>query len=546
MVVEGEQETVTTTAMGAARKRVLPLAAKPVGPWRAERIPVEAGLEPGATHTIPQLMPSVGLATMSVRVVGPEEVEDLDGARRTLVRYDTTLDVMPMKIATWVTREGRVQRARVEIMGLTIESFATTKERALGGGETKETPIDVFEASLTKTSHLVPHARTLESALLRVTARPGAKLPPLEDDRQKVERTEGDVVWLRTRRVVPPAGATGTRPLADVPADLAKYLASTSMLQSDDPLIRTSAEEAIAGETDAWKAAQAIERWVHVGIAKKHMGVAFASALEVCKNREGDCTEHAVLLAALARAVGIPARVAMGTVYLTGIFGGHAWTEVWIAGRWYALDAALGRHGFVDPLHVTLGRLALEEGTYGLEFASFMDALGGLGVDVLEATWEGRAIRFDEGAVVVDAGRYVNRPWGLSVAGPEGFSVVPRKPAEGLSQRLADLEGKTPSGETRTIRVRAESLGHGEGLDDAVETYAKGATLRAATIDGRAARVGEDRRGPRRHRVAFVVDDRDSLFGFTMEPAGGEADAALFDAFLATVDLDAEAPAAPR
>jgi hypothetical protein len=43
--------------------------------------------------------------------------------------------------------------------------------------------------------------------------------------------------------------------------------------------------------------------------------------------------------------------------------------------------------------------------------------------------------------------------------------------------------------------------------------------------------------------VAFVLDDLDSLFAFSLEPSETPEDRALFDAFLAGVDLDAE-PAA--
>ena len=67
---------------------------------------------------------------------------------------------------------------------------------------------------------------------------------------------------------------------------------------------------------------------------------------EVARSLEGDCTEHAVLLAALCRARKIPARVAFGLVYYPPQkgFAYHMWNEVWIADRWIPLDATLG-HG---------------------------------------------------------------------------------------------------------------------------------------------------------------------------------------------------------
>ncbi|HOV59022.1 MAG TPA: transglutaminase-like domain-containing protein, partial [Rhodanobacteraceae bacterium] len=83
----------------------------------------------------------------------------------------------------------------------------------------------------------------------------------------------------------------------------------------------------------------------------------YASALEVVKTREGDCTEHAVLLAALGRALGIPTRVVDGLAY-TGRFGTaervfvpHAWVQAWVDGHWRSYDAAL--NGF-DAGHIAL------------------------------------------------------------------------------------------------------------------------------------------------------------------------------------------------
>jgi hypothetical protein len=337
-----------------------------------------------------------------------------------------------------------------------------------------------------------------------------------------------------TRRE-PPTGRTGARPLANPPADLARYLAPTSMLQADDPLIVAAAREAVGAETDAWRAARAIERWVHDAIEKKGMGLGFASALEVCRDREGDCTEHAVLVAALCRAAGIPSRVAMGLVYLTGVFGGHAWNEVWIDGCWYGLDATLGL-GYLDPLHLTLGRLAMEEGTYGAEFAGLVAGLGGFGVQVREVRRGGETIRLhDPAAVTTTESRFVHRPWGLALDAPEGFSIERRAEDAGLDPTLVTLKaaGKD-GGAARTFTVVAENLAPGADL----ERYARSAP-EEARIDGRSAKVGTVKQGAATTRVAFVIDDADSLFVFTLTPYA-PADVPLWTAFLASIDLDAE------
>jgi hypothetical protein len=80
-------------------------------------------------------------------------------------------------------------------------------------------------------------------------------------------------------------------------------------------------------------------------IDRKDMLRGFDLASQVARRKEGDCTEHAVLLAALARSFGIPARVVTGMalVAVEGKVGavGHAWTEVHEAGSWKLADAAI-------------------------------------------------------------------------------------------------------------------------------------------------------------------------------------------------------------
>ncbi len=102
---------------------------------------------------------------------------------------------------------------------------------------------------------------------------------------------------------------------------------------------------------------QSLEDFVRGFIRNKDLSVGYASALEVAKNPEGDCTEHAVLLAALGRALGIPTRVVDGLVYVDYYAGGehvfvpHAWAQAYVDGRWRSFDAAL--HGF-DAGHIAL------------------------------------------------------------------------------------------------------------------------------------------------------------------------------------------------
>ena len=100
------------------------------------------------------------------------------------------------------------------------------------------------------------------------------------------------------------------------------------------------------------------------------------SATEVLRTRRGDCNEHAVLVAALARAVGIPARVVAGLVLTEGGLAWHAWNELWVGG-WVSADAVFAEFP-VDATHVKLVEGGPER---HLELA---ELVGKLGFSVLE------------------------------------------------------------------------------------------------------------------------------------------------------------------
>lgn len=83
-----------------------------------------------------------------------------------------------------------------------------------------------------------------------------------------------------------------------------------------------------------------IASWVKKKV-KGDYEVGFATADEVARTLEGDCTEMGVLCAAMGRTLGIPTRVCFGLVYDPDNpgFGGHLWTEAYVDGNWETFDA---------------------------------------------------------------------------------------------------------------------------------------------------------------------------------------------------------------
>lgn len=135
-------------------------------------------------------------------------------------------------------------------------------------------------------------------------------------------------------------------------------LAASFIVDHDDPAVlalRRQLLERRPGGASAASAVDAREVMAFVaGVMRSGYGPEATFASEVARGLSGDCTEHALLTAALARSVGIPARVVWGAavVHADGRWRayGHAWVHARVpasAGepaRWTVLDSALAAH----------------------------------------------------------------------------------------------------------------------------------------------------------------------------------------------------------
>ena len=119
-----------------------------------------------------------------------------------------------------------------------------------------------------------------------------------------------------------------------------EFVDSNFYIRSDDATVKKVTKEAIRDATEPRQQMERIARWVK-GHVKGDYEVGFATADEVARTLEGDCTEMGVLCAAMGRVMGIPTRVCFGVVYDPDNpgFGGHLWTEAYVDGKWDTFDA---------------------------------------------------------------------------------------------------------------------------------------------------------------------------------------------------------------
>jgi len=318
--------------------------------------------EPGARYTLPVFSPlTAQAAPLTIVVEGRERLSTKTGVVETLRIAEEHQNV---KTRAWLDDDGNVVREEA-VLGFTLER--EPQEIAVAGVDSAA-PLDLAVTSGIPLAGTITEPRELAGLSLRLSGTAADRVPSAPP-RQLVV---ADLLTV-TREAVPvEAPALGT-----VPPELAATLAASPFIESDDAAIRTQARTIVGTTTDPRTAARSLVAWVHAEV-EKAPSVTVPSAREVLASRRGDCNEHAVLLAALARAAGIPARVVAGAVYANDGFYYHAWNELWV-GAWVSADAVF------DQLPADATHVKLIEGGLEKQMA-LMGIIGQLAFAVVEET----------------------------------------------------------------------------------------------------------------------------------------------------------------
>jgi hypothetical protein len=154
------------------------------------------------------------------------------------------------------------------------------------------------------------------------------------------------------------------------------YLEASAFIQSDHPKVKNLSEQIVGLASDDAEKARRILDWVYESIEKRAT-VSVPNALDTLQIRTGDCNEHSMLMAALLRAAGIPAKVCVGLVYTRDRFYYHAWNELYL-GAWITADALMGQMP-ADVTHIKFVEGALDRQ------AEMLRVIGQVKLTVLEA-----------------------------------------------------------------------------------------------------------------------------------------------------------------
>ncbi len=242
-------------------------------------------------------------------------------------------------------------------LGGRITYMRTTKDVALRPA-TKL--VEIFDAQSIVLARPVPNLHEAASAVYRITmeseAEPESAIP--QDGRQIIQNIDK----AKKTFDLQVSAIRGIQKLAvaeKVPGP--EYLSHSFFIDWQDDRVKAHAKAAVAGlpaGATPWQQAKAVETWVFKNMRGVEFSQAQASASEVAKTLNGDCTEFGVLAAGMCRALGISSRTVYGLVYATDRSGKaflayHMWYEVYAEGQWLALDGTRGQ-GSIGPGHIKI------------------------------------------------------------------------------------------------------------------------------------------------------------------------------------------------
>lgn len=313
-----------------------------------------AGLEVGKRFTRTYFDPSVMKpATMRLHVEGVEEWKigpDSVNVYRVVQHYNG------LESTAWVDDEGTLYKEESQTG---FSSKRTTREDAQdlsdGAG------FDLIAATSIKVENPIPNPRQVRRLVVELK---GVELEGFElhGDGQSLDGNTLTIDW---------------RDVDAEEIEASAYLGDEALMQVSHPDIQQAARKAAGDSDDPAEVSRTLLTWVYRSLAKTTT-VSIPSALEVLQTKAGDCNEHAILYTALTRARGIPSRIASGVVALENSFYYHAWTELYLDGRWVSVDPVFGQYP-ADATHIRFVTGGLDRQ------AELMRVIGQLEIKVLES-----------------------------------------------------------------------------------------------------------------------------------------------------------------
>jgi len=327
--VDGKRLSLEVKTPGGTRSEVRELDEPPALALNISRRLANGGLVAGARHQWTIFDPAT-LRNSKVNVeVGRRELVRGAGAAP-IPAFRVEMEFAGLRTSSWITDTGEVVREESPLGLITVRESA---DSARAMAVSRRMQVDLLQAAAVAPRMRTPIPEPRDVRLMRIRLG-GADVSAADLD-GGAQRMKDGILELRD-----PQDLKAER--AD--PDAARYLAAEAFIESDAPEIIAEAAKAVNGITGTRARAERLTRYVNALLEKKPT-VSLPSAREVLRTKVGDCNEHTALYVAMARALGIPARIAVGLVYIHGAFYYHAWPEVYLDEGLGALGSGLGARG---------------------------------------------------------------------------------------------------------------------------------------------------------------------------------------------------------
>lgn len=352
------------------------------------RVAMGEGLNVGETVRLPVFDPtSLSTRTVEVHILEHDTLFVTDSAainsagRWEAARSDTVPawkiaeEFGGIRVESWVDEDGRILQAS-SALGFSMQKteYELARQAQEESRFASDSPIDsdVILSTAVQSNVDFDDVTEYEELRFRLT---GVDLEGFQLDGGR-QTLRGDTLIIR-RENWDAVDAGYRLPYAFM--DLAESLEPEPLIQSDNPRIIQRAREVTARRTQWNQDPKQVARQLTTSVytmLEKSITFSVPNAVQVLETLQGDCNEHTVLYVAMARALGLPARTAVGLVYVNGAFFYHAWPEVWLD-EWVAVDPTFGQYP-ADASHIrfVIGGLAQQ--------VEIVRLIGNLDIEVLD------------------------------------------------------------------------------------------------------------------------------------------------------------------
>lgn len=377
----------TVTQFGRTRASEHP---HPEGDWlmakqraRHVREQVKAGVE---QFTYRAVAAEFGLNPVTVveRRVG-EKTFEFEGEEMPVSIWEQRVRGLPLLTIEYRTCEGDYVYGRASLGFGLMEVSRTDRATALEA--MRGSPPELIAGMLLVPDRPIEDVAHTSRVTLRLRVREGEmpKLPEAGGQRV-LERQETSTVT----RFDP----GDPLPALDYELEDPAYLDPSAMVDFEDPAVARLVEETTPDESvTKLELAERLRAFVYDYITVKDLDVAYGTASAVARDRRGDCTEHAVLLIALLRGHGIPARGATGLMYVEALetgeymFGWHMWVQALVDGHWVDLEPSWPE-GLPHAAYVLTSVSSLADRDDPAELATMFKLMGNLEIEIVEVERE--------------------------------------------------------------------------------------------------------------------------------------------------------------